>query len=108
MVQLHMYADILNHLPDCICVIDVRTNNVQYVNETFSKQILTRGIIFGQTFESKILHDDVQDRFLKIIEEVKSSPNSEIAIGLCKTLSTSGKYKCKYNPLLFNGREIFN
>ena len=95
MVQVQIYEDILNHLPDSICVIDARTNKVKYTNDTFSDKLLSRNLIIGQTFESQVLQDGFKETFFKAIEEAKSSPN-EIVIGSCKSLSTIGNDECKF------------
>ena len=86
--------DVLNNLPDAICVIDTKTNKVTYVNETFSDQLLPRAVIVGQSFESQILQENCRGSFLECLQQAKES-SQDIIIGLCKSLSTIGDEKCE-------------
>ena len=93
----YYHEDILNHLPDAICVIDANTNTVKYINATFSSQLLPHDLIIGQTFETQMLQEDFREQFLSFMGKVKStSVGNDVDIGHCKSLSCLGKEKCKF------------
>ena len=87
-------GNILNSLPDAICVIDTVTHKVRYVNDTFSNELLSRHIIVGQSFENQILHDDSKELFTDSFQAATFSPH-DVTIGVCKSLSSVGSDKCK-------------
>ena len=95
--------DVLNHLPDAICVINTKTDKVKYVNETFAAQLLPRAIIIGQSFENQILQESNRATFLDSLQQSKTS-SDDIVIGLYKSLSTIGHDKCKclFNFIMHN------
>ena len=51
-------CDLMNGLPDTICVININSNKILFLNDTFSKQLLPRDLLIGQTFETQMLNDD--------------------------------------------------
>ena len=95
MSPLTEYEDVLNNLPDAICIIDIKSNVVKYVNETFSRQLLSHNLIVGHSFESKILQEDSRESFLSCLKEAQTTSH-DVEIGCCNSLSCIGKYKCTF------------
>ena len=95
MSSLIEYEDVLNNLPDAICIIDLKTNTIKYVNETFSTQLLPHNLVVGHSFESKILQEDTIELFLSCLKEAQTT-SRDVEIGCCNSLSCIGKDKCKF------------
>ena len=89
------YEDVLNNMPDAICIIDSRTNTVKYVNGTFSKQLVSHTMIVGHSFESKILQEDAIELFLSCVKQAQIT-SRDVEMGCCNSLSCDDKDKCKF------------
>jgi hypothetical protein len=89
------YGDVLNNLPDAICIIDLKTNEIKYVNGTFSRQLISHNLVVGHSFESKILQEDSREIFSSCVKEAQTSSH-DVKIGCCRSLSGIDNDKCKY------------
>ena len=98
-VSMNFLEDIINNIPDAICIIDCASNKIKFVNDAFSDQLVSREMIINQSFENNILLSDFSEHCFEKIQESKLSSN-EVELGICKSLSSVGKEKCKHILLL--------
>ena len=99
------YLNILNNLPDAICVVGQVNHEVLFVNNTFDDQLLPRNILINKDFVAEIFKPTDADKFNEAIQAADASID-DVTLGSILSLSHIGENKCKLSMHILQYRYV--
>ena len=95
---MEIFKRVLDCLPEVICIIDIKTKRVQYVNQTFSTQLVDEKIILYQELTNDVIKSTDHSKYNEVFERTNKANNfnEDVILGNCNTLSRIGSMQCKH------------
>ena len=89
---MDFFSDLLDTLPDAICVIDSRSYTIKYINKTFSDDLMNINNLKDKDFVDNVIEQKDRSKFKVALSTVCMTPN-EVEVGYCQSLALIGDEK---------------
>ena len=90
---MEFYTDLLDSLPEALCVIDSRSYTIKYVNKTFSDNLIGLPFLLGKEFATEIIEQKDRAKFKNALSTVYMTTPNEVEVGYCQSLALIGENK---------------